>query len=313
MEEDRDISGQLPSRPLGEVIATLARSQHGVLARRQLLEAGFSRDVVDYSLTGRRLHAVHRGVYSVSPTLTQRARWMAATLAAGPNATLSHRSAAALYGLRQYAGLEVTTPNDRRIPSVTVHRTKLPQDERTTYDGIPITGISRTLLDLAAVLPTNQLERAARQAESRRLTDTVSLTELLARYPKRRGTAKLRHIAEQRAFTNETKSDLEDAFLELAARASLPRPQTNVLIEGFECDAVWRRHRLVVEVDSRRHHLTTSAFESDRRRDRVLQRSGWRVVRVTHRQLRDPALVSDLQALLSRPSRPAEDRQTHDR
>lgn len=290
------------------MISALARAQHGVVARRQLLAAGFSRDVVDYSLTGRRLHAVHRGVYSVSPVLTQRGRWMAATLAAGPKATLSHRSAAALYGIRQDERLEVTTPKDRRIPNVIVHRAQIPPDERTTYDGIPATGISRTLLDLAAVLPPNHVERAARQAETKRLTDTLSLAELLGRYPRRRGTAKLRRIAEEQAFTAETKSDLEDAFLELAARARLPRPQTNVIVEGFECDAVWPAARLVVELDSRRYHLTPTAFEKDRQRDRVLQRSGWRVIRVTHRQLTDPALIGDLLALLGRPSRPAEDR-----
>jgi len=147
------------------VIAALARAQHGVLARRQLLEAGFSRDVVDYSLTGRRLHPVHRGVYSVSPTLTQRARWMAATLAAGPNATLSHRSAAALYGLRQYPGLEVTTDRDRRIPNIIVHRAQIPEDERTTYDGIPTTGRHREAPPhrRAAGLHQRDRERARRR------------------------------------------------------------------------------------------------------------------------------------------------------
>lgn len=128
-----------------------------------------------------RLHPVLRGVYAVSPKITKRGWWMAAVLAAGPGAVLSHRGAAGLLGLRAATTLEVTVPGDRRLPKVIVHRSKLSPDETRIHDGIPTTGPSRTLLDLAAVVPKNHVERAMRRAETERADDPVALAELVAR------------------------------------------------------------------------------------------------------------------------------------
>lgn len=304
MEIHSALRGRSPSRHLDEVISLLAAGQHNVLGRAQLLLIGISRDVIDRRVSRKRLHVVMPGVYSVSPRTSQRGWWMAAVLAAGPRAVLSHRAAAALHGIRPWTGLEVTVSCDRRLPRVIVHRSAIPADEVTEIAGIPTTGLNRTILDLAAVVPQNHLERALRRAETDQMTDTVSLAELFERYPGRRGVAKLRRLLETQAFTSVTRSDLEDRFLEVVGNHGIPRPITNTLVEGFECDAVWPRAKLIAELDSRAFHTDLHAFEEDRRRDRVLQRGGWRVVRVTSRQLEhdEAAVVADLVALLSAPA-----------
>ena len=307
MEVDLYMRGQLPSRALDHAIARFAAGQHDVVARHQLLAESFKADAIDRAVQRERLHAVMRGVYTVSRNLSRRGWWMAAVLAAGPGAVLSHRAAAALQGIRPSNGLEVTTPRDHRLPKVIVHRATIPPDEQRTIDGIPTTGPSRTLLDLAAVLPQNHLERATRRVETNGLTDTISLAELLARYPRRRGTRRLRAILDSGAFTAMTRSELEDAFLDLLREHGVDRPQTNAFVEGKERDAVWTEHRLVVELDGRQWHTDTHAFEHDRERDRALTARGWRVVRVTAKQLADPGLIADLRVLLSRPSMSAGD------
>ena len=301
MDIDRAEHGRLPPRHLDEEIAALAAAQHDVFARRQLLSLAVSTDVIDRRVKSRRLHVVLRGVYSVTPKPTQRGWWMAAVLAAGPGAVLSHRAAAALHGMRPFTAMEVTVPGDRRLPRVIVHRSSIPSDEIAELDGIPTAGVSRTIFDLAAVVPSNHLERALRRAETDHLGDSVSLAELFDRYPRRRGSAKLRAVLADNAFTSCTRSYLEDRFLEVVGRHGIDRPITNTLVDGFECDAVWPRARLIAELDSRAFHAHTHAFEEDRRRDRVLQRSGWRVVRITSRQLdrEEASVVADLVALLS--------------
>jgi very-short-patch-repair endonuclease len=169
---------------------------------------------------------------------------------------------------------------------------------------MPVTGVSRTLFDLAGVLRAHQLERAMHEAEIQRLTDSLSLPELVARHPRRRGVRTIKRILE--AGASPTRSELESRFLRFVRAARLPRPATNVLVLGFECDCVWHERRVVVELDSRTIHDTTAAFESDRARDRAPQAAGWRVVRVTWRQLREEreALAADLTTILrARPRR----------
>lgn len=239
---------------------------------------------------------------------------MAAVLAAGPGAVLSHRSAAALWGLRPFGHRrpEVTAvPRRRAGPGVRVHHTRLSEDEVTEQEGIPVTTVSRTLLDLAAVLPRRQLERALHEAEVRRLGDMVSLDQLLARHPRRRGTAMLRSIlVSNRIGENVTRSDLEERFLAFLDGAGLPRPEFNALVEiaglPIECDCVWRAQRLIVELDGHAFHAPRTAFEADRARDRALQVAGWRVVRVTWRQLHAESgrVAGDLRALLRSSSLP---------
>lgn len=271
-----------------------------MVARRQLALLGLSGSAVERRIADATLHPLHRGVYAVGHTaLTQRSRWMAATLAGGGGAVLSHRSAAALWNIVTTSGaIEVTRPTKGgRIEGVRLHAASLAPDELTLHEGIPVTTVPRTLLDLAAVLPPSRLARALHEAELLRLADAVPLAALLARHPGRRGTAALRALlAEEALDTQITRSPLEDDFLAFAREHRLPRPETNVLLEGLEVDVLYRAARLVVELDGRAAHATTEAFERDRARDRTLAAAGWHVVRLTRRQLRDEpgAVAADL-------------------
>jgi very-short-patch-repair endonuclease len=227
---------------------------------------------------------------------------MAAVLAYGPGTVLSHRAGGAHWELVRAGSLcEVTVATPRRSrPGIRVHRANLPADEVTVHEGIPITSVPRTLFDLAAVLPQRQLERAINEAEVLHLWDELSLDHLLHRHPRHKGNRAVRAALQQRRQgSTATKSDLEEMFLALTDAAGIPRPEVNVLVEGFEVDAAWRDVRLVVELDGRDTHGTAAAFESDRARDRALQVAGWRPVRVTYRQMRDApmALIDDVRRL----------------
>lgn len=182
----------------------------------------------------------------------------------------------------------------------------MPADERTVVDEISVTSVSRTLLDLSAILNQRQLERALNEAEVLGLTDRLSLPDLLERYPRRRGSAVLRALLGEDATTaGITRSELEERFVVLIDAHGLPRPRLNadLAIRGrfIEIDCLWEAQRLVVELDGRASHGTRRAFEKDRERDRLLMAEGWRVVRVTWRQLRDdaPAVAADLRRLLA--------------
>jgi hypothetical protein len=219
---------------------------------------------------------------------------MAAVLAGGDGAVLSHRSAAALWGIASFSGAtEITSPRDSRSRGA-IHRhcMLLPPDEVTVLAGIPVTSVHRTLFDYAGVSLVDRLEAAIREAEYRRLWDRLSLPALLARHPGSRGNAKLRICLERLGRTaGFTRSDLEELFLPFLDRFGLPRPHLNARIqvgeEWIEVDCLWRQERLAVELDSRAAHETRAAFEADRDRDRRLQAEGWRVVRITWRQLHE--------------------------
>lgn len=256
------------------------------------------------------MHPVHRGVYAVGHrVLTKEAWWMAAVVFAGPDAMLSHRSGAALWRVRPTARtrVEVTTPRKlRTLPSLLPHCAVVPDDEITTVDGIRVTSLPRTLLDLAGVVDRQALQRALNQAEIRRLGSTLSLAELLDRYPRKAGSATLRRLLAD-FEPAVTRSELEDAFLAFLAETTLPAPNVNTIVEGEEVDFAWPEQRLVVELDGFDTHSTRQAFEDDRARDRKLQAAGWRVMRVTWRQLHgDPrTLERQLHALLNpRPHHP---------
>jgi very-short-patch-repair endonuclease len=289
-----------------EATAALAERQHGVVSRSQLTELGLGRGAINRRVQRRRLHVVHLGVYAVGHRrLTMRGRWMAAVLAAGPGAVLSHRDAAALVGLRSSARglIEVSAPRRCRRPGIHTHVACLPPDEVTTHDGIPVTTIGRTLLDLAGILRRHQLKRAVEQAEVLRLAGSISLDALLARYPRRSGTPALREIREAGLTETVTRSDLEERFTAFLDAHDLPRPRVNAVVEGFEVDFHWPDQRLIVELDGRAAHHTITAFERDRARDRALQAAGWRVVRITWHQLQDKPvqIAADLAHLLSMP------------
>jgi restriction endonuclease-like protein len=232
---------------------------------------------------------------------------MAAVLAAGRGAALSHRSAASLWRVRPTTRplIEVTVDRQLSRRGIEAHRGELARDEVTTVLGIPVTTLPRTLLDLAAVLARRDVERAVEEAEVLRLSDALSLVDLVARHSGRRGVATIRAIlAAKRVGSSATRSELEERFLAFVERVGLPPPEVNASVQvrgrSIECDCVWRTWRLIVELDGHAFHATAAAFERDRARDRALHAGGWRVVRITWRQLHHDAaaLAADLFGLL---------------
>jgi very-short-patch-repair endonuclease len=208
-----------------------------------------------------------------------------------------------LWGIRGGSRLEVTVPRGGRKAQqgIKLHYANLPADEITTHEGIPTTTVPRTLLDLSAVVQRDELRSALRQAEQLRLTDRIGLGPLIERYPRRPGIPILKAVFEEaRQGLVVTRSKLEDRFQAFLLDADLPMPSTNVLIEEMEIDCAWEAQRLIVELDSRTFHDQADAFEQDRARDRRLEAAGWRVIRITWRQLRDtPGEVEeDLHRLL---------------
>ena len=234
---------------------------------------------------------------------------MAAVLACGPHGTLRRRSAAALWTIRRGdpARIEVSAPGRvGRRPGIQAHRLSLPLDEITVVDGIPVTTAARTLFDLAAVLNRHELERAIEQAEALRLADGTPLAALVARYPGRRGTAVLRELlGEELRVAGITRSELEDRFLLFLSERGIPSPSPNAWLllgeDWVEGDCVWPAERLVVELDSWRHHATKAAFRRDRARDRRLKLAGWNPIRVTAWDLGENAdrLEAELLGLLT--------------
>lgn len=291
------------------VVAELAERQHGVVAWWQLKALGVGRGAIAVRVRRGSLHPVHRGVYAVGYRADSRhGRFMAAVLAAGPAAVLSHRSAGSLWGLVQWSGaIEVTRPTRARERSpFAFHRAAVPDDERTVLDGIPATTAPRTVLDLAAVEPRRRLERAVNELEVRRLTDANSISVLLERHRGRRGTAVLRDLlSDEEALRGIPRQKLEERFLAVLDVHGVSRPRLNadLAIRGrvIRPDCAWPGQRLVVELDGRAAHGTRRAFESDRERDRILLADGWNVMRVTWRQLHDDeaAVVTDLRRILA--------------
>jgi uncharacterized protein DUF559 len=292
-------------KSLDRATADVAGRQHGVVARTQLAEIGLARGAIEWRVARGRLHVIHLGVYAVGhKVVTREGRWMAAVLAGGRDALLSHRAAAALWDIRRAPHpLEITCPRYVRRPSIRSYWRPLPTDEVTIHEGIPVTTPSRTLFDLAAVVSLEQLRRAVNEAEIRRLWDSLSLADLLERHPRCRGAAAVRAMIKSRGI-GITRSELEERFLAFLDRIDLVRPATNVALlvggQWIEVDCVWHEQRLIVELDGYGTHRTRAAYEGDRARDRALVAAGWRVIRVTWRQLRDePELLArDLRAAL---------------
>jgi very-short-patch-repair endonuclease len=291
------------------VIAELAERQHGVVARWQLLGRGIGRGAIARRVERKQLQLIHRGIYAVGHRrLSRMGRWMAAVLACGPDAVLSHRSAAVLWGILESARAWVDITMPRRLgrrDGIRIHRATLAPDERTVEAGIPVTTVARTLLDLAAVLDRHEFSRVLERAEALRLSDTTPLVALMERHQGRQGTANLRAAMKERLRPAVTKSELERRFLTFVDKARLPRPETNVWLniagEWIEVDCLWRDQRVIVELDSRAYHQTTAAFERDRRRDRRLHAAGWRPIRITDQALREErrSLREELTALVA--------------
>jgi predicted transcriptional regulator of viral defense system len=295
------------THPVDALIAGLAARQHGVGSLAHLIAFGLSRNSVSRRVNAGRLHRLHQGVYAVGhKRLTQRGRWMAAVLAGGESARLSHRSAAVLWGLLPArGGTHVTTPtNKHNRDGIEFHSQSLQLDEVTTHDGIPVTTVARTLLDIAAT-ERDQLERAFNEAEYRRLWDEVGVRQLVERYPRRPGAPALSTLGNAGA-RGITREELEHRFQALVEKFELPRPMLNAELElepgrWIRLDAMWTGARLIVELDSRAAHDTTSRFDGDRERDRILALAGWRVVRLTWKHLTNDAerVATDLRTLIA--------------
>ena len=278
----------------------LAERQHGVVAWRQLIELGIGKDLIHERLKSGRLVLIHRGVFAVGHGLiSQRGRWLAAVLAAGPGAVLSWGSAAALWGFRKSRGpIEVTRVSGNRRPhGIRVHQTRwLPAEHVAVETAIPVTSIERTLLDHAERLDARRLERALVDADrSGRLRWGV-LERLVEEANGRRGRKLLRRlIHDVSPLAVETRSPTEVDFLALSRDADLPPPQVNVYVEGLLVDFYWPAARLVVETDGWGFHRDRLAFEHDHEAALKLTAAGYTVLRATHRMLeRDPGLFLDL-------------------
>lgn len=272
------------------------------------MQLGLSRDAIQGRIDRGSLHRLYRGVYAVGHRrLTLRGRWMAAVLAGGPDALLSHRSAAALWELRPPPSgpIDVTVPGRRRRghAGIRIHNVRaLHDDDRTTVDGIPVTAVHRTLLDVAEHARPQQLRLALEAADRRELLDGRTLEALCLRSRGRHGISPLRAaFAALRGPAPWTQSELERAFLALIREAGLPEPQANVIVEGFLVDLWWPDQRLVVEIDSYEFHKGRKRFDGDRLRDTKLQLAGCRVLRVTQPRIEpDPSeLLKDVTRALS--------------
>ncbi len=273
-------------------IGALAEGQHGVVSRRQLLAIGVTPSMLNRALQAGRLVPLHRGVYAVGHRrLRTEGHWLAAVLAVGPGAALSHRDAAALHGLRpsNRPRIDVTTTRRgrTRLPGVEVHHTTVlaPRDV-TTIDAIPVTTVARTLVDLAQTVPRHHLAKALREAEHLRTADSREIEDVMHRTRTRKGPghAALRAVlAEHRhRGTQLTRSLLEDRFLALVDAHDLPRPRANFHVAGREVDAVWPAARLAVELDGWERHKDRHAFQHDREKANALTEAGYTVLRFTH-------------------------------
>jgi very-short-patch-repair endonuclease len=240
-----------------------------------------------------------RGVYAVGrPELTRHGRWMAAVLACGPHAVLSHESAAAVWGIRNAeAAIEtsIPAPVDRRPPGVRIHRrVRLAPRDICRRDNIPLTCPVRTLLDLAPRLRAEGLEAAINEANKRELVDPEGLRRSLDRYAGQPGVAMLRELLDRRTLTL-TDSELERRFIPLAAKAGLPAPLTQQYINGFRVDFYWPALGLVVETDGLRYHRTAAQQARDRLRDQAHIAAGPIPLRFTHAQVRyEPGHVEEV-------------------
>jgi very-short-patch-repair endonuclease len=264
-------------------LAELAQHQHGLVTSDQLVAQGFTRRMIDWRVSTGELHVVHRGVYAGGYVQrTNESRYMAAVLACGECAVLSHRSAAALVRIcPHHMVVDVTVPGRRRgRPGINVHRTRhLPERDVTTVRGIPVTSLRRTLIDLADVVTPDAFQKALRSAENLYDFDRRTLRSIHGR---RR--LPLGHQL--------TRSDAERLLQQLAEQAGLPAPVMNGVIAGMEVDAHWPDQRVAVEIDGYAYHRTRSQLQRDDRKATALAIAGYTLLRFTYADLQDdPAYV----------------------
>jgi len=272
------------------------------VSRDQLRELGYGRHAIAHRIEKGLLFPLRRGVYSVGrPEVSDKGRWMAAVLACGDGAVLSHSSAAALWriGSESRSGtieLSLPSPSRRRRPGLRIHRRPSLQDRNTTEYGIPVTTPIQTLIDLTPRHDRPGVERMINEADKYNLTNPPRLREALDARPGEPGVAKLRQILDRRTF-RLTKEELERRFLPLAARAGLPVPLTGQVVNEFEVDFYWPELGLVIETDGLRYHRTPAEQARDRLRDQAHTAAGLTQLRFTHEQVRyEPEYVARILA-----------------
>jgi hypothetical protein len=285
--------------PRDRRVSTIARGQHGTVGHRQLRAAGISASAIQRAVRAGRLHPLYTGVYAVGhPAIGYLGRWMAGVLACGARAVLSHQNAGALLDLRRMASaaVHVTVPGrtQRGPRGLKVHRVRvLDPDDCTVVENIPVTSVARTMLDLAEVLPLRQVIRVLEQAERIGVFDLVAIRAVLARNPGRHGSKPLRRaLADFGGTAPFVNSDWERDLLDFCDDHSIPRPELNVLVEGFLVDALWRDQQLVVELDSWTHHRSKRAFVEDRHKVAVLQLADYVVLPLTQLDAGAARLIS---------------------
>jgi putative AbiEi antitoxin of type IV toxin-antitoxin system/uncharacterized protein DUF559 len=296
------------SAPPRRVLARIAARQHGVVSRAQVLALGVTPSFVARFVDSGLLHPLHRGVYALGHSaLTERGCWMAAVLAAGERAVLSHLSAALLWGILDRGGkpihVLIADRGSRSRPGLVIHRTRhLPPEHRCEVDGIPVTSLNRTLLDCAAVLPRKRLRYAVEAADRMGLLDVGELIVLCDTSSGKKGAGVLRHLAlEQRGAAHRSKSPPETAFLRLCLAHGLPEPLVNSMLHGYEVDFYWPQARLVVEVDTYTYHRSWAQRQRDLERDADLKVRGEEVLRFTRERIERAAdvVVAQVATLLA--------------
>jgi very-short-patch-repair endonuclease len=270
-------------RTVEELIGRIARKQHGVVTRAQLLDAGVTSKEIRRRVNKKALLPVHRGVYRVghkAPSIE--ARYHAAVLACGEGAVLSGRAAGYLWGLLTGSAPppEVTTPRDRKIKGIRPRRARRRETEATKWHGIPITTVPRTLVDLSSLLSLDDLARACHEAGVRHRTTPRQVETVLKRRPNAPGAKRLRKV--MHGDVHVTLSALERRFLQRLREEALPLPVTNKPAGAKRVDCRWPAHRLTVELDSYRFHNSRHAWEQDRRREREARARGDEFRRYTH-------------------------------
>jgi very-short-patch-repair endonuclease len=277
-------------------IARVAAAQRRQVMREQLFAAGIGRGAIAHRLKNGRLHHRYPGVYRVGPDTGEPwADETAVILYFGGQAVLSHASAAALWGLKSPPPphVVVTTIGHgaRSRPGLVVHRTtRVDRSDVRRRDGLPVTSPARTLIDLASEADGDDLEEALAIARMTRLASDREIERALAHAPHRPGVARLMRLLDT-GGEGFTRTRAERRMQALVRQAGLPAPLVNVQLHGFTVDFLWADSKLVVEVDGYEFHADRKAFEHDRRRDQILVAAGYRVIRITWRQLRDEPLA----------------------
>lgn len=285
-------------------LAALADIQHGVVSTRQLHALGYSTAAISRAARAGRLHRVHRGVYAVGrASLSPYGRCRAGVGTCGPEALLSHSSAAWLWGLLPFLAepIEVSVPHSthpRR--GLRVHRSKyLTEEDRDEEYRIPVTAIPFTLLSLAATASTWQLRQAIERAERLGRLDLAAIDTMLSRQAKPRGAPRLRDALAIYRDPVFSRARSERLFLALVKKAGLPRPALNTFVAGHEIDAYWEPERFAVEVDGWDAHRTRAAFEADPLRQEDLKLAGIDSIRITARRIEcEPRKVATRLAIL---------------